>query len=1638
MNGVTRNRFELGSMKIPEALRLKLNAHVKDSYLPPDASTITDEYIVDGSFPSHNCISYMYLGKHRGFSFDEINISSERDSIGNEVFSSDDLFILHGNRLYSGYKRSILASKVESAEYNLEHVRDTLNTELSDKLDNSLAEYNDIEIGGLIIGEYLKNVVNLHAYDELQDLVIFFFKNEMISEGTDNVVLKGFRKYPSNELFTQDDIQKQDALILNRNWEYVSLHGEIQNSVNFTDTERDELKSLGEWNVEVYGDADVNYTVKETFYKELQKCTKFIVDDVTTTTEVDTSFFSNNDIENDISTSSEEMTLFVYDYANLIHRVVPELPAIVSSKYLKTITTITSDSSDSEINGAYDSVVVSVDGDTILASNSEGVWKDGENIIPVQNISKIDMNNTGDCVVIVCEVTSTVYVYEKGIDDAWSQVGESISYPVKNAVISGISGPGNTIAISGMNQVRVYTQGQDTLIWSHEVIENGTVGFGTSLSLNDEGDTIAIGSPNEITSEGVDTGGVFVYTYTNSAWSLTGSIYGRAKNEEFGHSVSLNGNGDIVSVGSNGVCYPSKPCKKLNELIEDLENNTTPLPFDNLGHFSITTNSHVASEGLCYPHERLSDLYPDIFPKINVRAAVYHLIDDEWTALGQSIFMLKDDDSAEEFGISVSLSHGGRKILLTNGKGLFVESHVYLHNKWHLTAQAEHGNKPCVLSGNAQVILVHKLNTVEVCGETHSDTQVLNIDNLRSTCIELLNSTEIQKYPMSTTEYTNIDSDVSNKVFVNMVFKNAENITFTDCTFKGYVANCTFKNVRFENCRFGQSMENYTRGDFDTFKDDVNGYDITTYGLTPNTRRGVDYLRRYMIIAGAGGVMNEQVLFETEFRNNTFDNVTFGSCDLFCTNFVHSSSRTDHVHFDNCFLGMTTFTGGCVFNTDDKWNNEDEFHYFPVRVSYKNTKSYGTVLRGTSFAYSTMDNSLFELIVSICPIVNTYAYDTIDYPDLDFEIIPKLNTSSINIMRAVHIIGDVILDKCYIEIDISNNLDAHIFQAITSDAGSKLLLNLCTIPTTKTATLSKSFQNQHRSSVYILGTLSLKSVPNLVFKDIDIDTLRVQRNNDVFNSTDGLLDRLGSSNRDDSRLVLDTEQEESLQNFKLSIVNFDIHKDLFINDMKLQSLVMDSSAINSFKIENSEMYYLILQNIQSLGTLSPINSSFTEISLQNVQSCTLNIIQQVPYSISGSNCNSCTLNCSDALTSLILNRSDHLKLYATQTSDNTTSDNTNTISLITLTYCTVDEVDIRTTGIQNLNTDYTSIAKFNCTFPIDTLISSKSILTNVNVSNVSRFELRGLYEDNMYGVVNLTSENGVSLNRCFDSGAFNCDFKTGGDFNVIASEFNNSVFDQCVFNEVYVSNQNLKGVSFKQCTIPHVHLTNSTVENGTWSSSTPLNMTCEGMNSFDSCVVNYRLIKGVMGNTAFRDSRIALNVQDLEGDRLSFMKCKDMELHIEKGELTDGLKMSYCSGKYVKIHDTALSYLKSSNIYVKRFEVKQCTANYATMHSCSLNRVVLSRIKSGSFQFTNNDVDSMKWFNFNVNRILVNKSTIDESLFSSIKSSNFDIRNSRFRDHVSIGINATKGVIQYTNFQKVQWSDRNLNNIQVDKSIFRT
>jgi len=160
-----------------------------------------------------------------------------------------------------------------------------------------------------------------------------------------------------------------------------------------------------------------------------------------------------------------------------------------------------------------------------------------------------------------------VRVYENQSNN-WVKIGSDIEGTSTNdnfGASVAISQDGSIVVIGATNYqsgnqgyAKVYknnsgtwTQIGDTIVGS-----GASDRLGNSVSISLDGSIIAIGIKSSTTANGTESGEVKIYQDVSGTWTQLGnSILGDDSNYNFGYSVSLSGNGQLISVGAYNADY---------------------------------------------------------------------------------------------------------------------------------------------------------------------------------------------------------------------------------------------------------------------------------------------------------------------------------------------------------------------------------------------------------------------------------------------------------------------------------------------------------------------------------------------------------------------------------------------------------------------------------------------------------------------------------------------------------------------------------------------------------------------------------------------------------------------------------------------------------------------------------------------------------------------------------------------------------------------------------------------------------------------------------------------------------------------------------------------------------------------------
>jgi hypothetical protein len=278
----------------------------------------------------------------------------------------------------------------------------------------------------------------------------------------------------------------------------------------------------------------------------------------------------------------------------------------------------------------------------------------------------VSINSTGSIVAVGARLNTKntggsnfyghVKVYEYN-GSSWIQLGSDIDGEAngdQSGYFVSLNSAGNRVAVAanfndGINgadsgHVKVYEYVGSSWIQLGSDIDGEAANdnSGRSISLNDSGDTVAIGANlNDGTAS--NAGHVKIYRYNGSSWIQLGTdIDGEATGDYFGASVSLNSTGNIVAIGGylNNNGY-TKVYEYVNSSWQQLGSNILGVFYLEQSGYSVSLNSAGNKVAIGSPSRSF--------------VKVYEYINSSWQQLGSSIV----GDSDTRFGDSISLNSAG-------------------------------------------------------------------------------------------------------------------------------------------------------------------------------------------------------------------------------------------------------------------------------------------------------------------------------------------------------------------------------------------------------------------------------------------------------------------------------------------------------------------------------------------------------------------------------------------------------------------------------------------------------------------------------------------------------------------------------------------------------------------------------------------------------------------------------------------------------------------------------------------------------------------------------------------------------------------------------------------------------------------
>jgi hypothetical protein len=168
----------------------------------------------------------------------------------------------------------------------------------------------------------------------------------------------------------------------------------------------------------------------------------------------------------------------------------------------------------------------------------------------------VSINSTGN--IFATNSRSGVIVYQWNPNTSqWGQLGQTIFYGAFDLSDNvRLNSNGNFLVIGFINSitnggVRVYNWNSNLSRWdqlgSDITAPNAAASFGFRVAINNNGNKIAVSSPNS-DIDAQNTGSVIFYNWDSSTsqWIQTGRIDGDFQDDKLGHQIAMDGSGDLL------------------------------------------------------------------------------------------------------------------------------------------------------------------------------------------------------------------------------------------------------------------------------------------------------------------------------------------------------------------------------------------------------------------------------------------------------------------------------------------------------------------------------------------------------------------------------------------------------------------------------------------------------------------------------------------------------------------------------------------------------------------------------------------------------------------------------------------------------------------------------------------------------------------------------------------------------------------------------------------------------------------------------------------------------------------------------------------------------------------------------------
>jgi hypothetical protein len=308
-----------------------------------------------------------------------------------------------------------------------------------------------------------------------------------------------------------------------------------------------------------------------------------------------------------------------------------------------------------------------------------------------------------------------IYQY---LNAAWVQLGDAIEGEAAGDQFGysvSLSDDGSTVAIGARyNDANNSATGNITIYkyngidWVQQGLDIRGMGFneqvGESVSLNADGLIVAIGITGNV-SNTANPGRIAIYAFDGSAWSqMGGDIFGQSAGDQFGYSVSLSADGNVVAAGAidnddNGISSGHVRVYSFSGSSWTQQGNSiVGEAADDQSGWSVSLNNDGSKIAIGSPYNE------GINGFLSGHVRVYEYENMIWTQLGDDI---DGDTIGDQSGYSVSLSSDGNTVAIGTpfGSGInatnsgYVRLYNYNGSSWNQLGNDIYGESAADLSG---------------------------------------------------------------------------------------------------------------------------------------------------------------------------------------------------------------------------------------------------------------------------------------------------------------------------------------------------------------------------------------------------------------------------------------------------------------------------------------------------------------------------------------------------------------------------------------------------------------------------------------------------------------------------------------------------------------------------------------------------------------------------------------------------------------------------------------------------------------------------------------------------------------------------------------------------------------------------